>query len=98
MSLLPYTVFDAEFDSGSKIGPKWIQDPILTNFRKIRFFARRRGGLTQLMADAHVVLPKGRLLMALLLAFAYFFARFDLLWIALSTLTACAFRSIATQV
>ena len=54
LSLLPYTVFDAEFDSGSKIGPKWIQDPILTNFRKIRFFARRRGGLTQFMTDAHM--------------------------------------------
>ena len=54
LSLLPYTVFDAEFDSGSKIGPKLTQDPILTNFRKTRFFARRHGGLTQLMTDAHI--------------------------------------------
>ena len=28
LSLLPYTVFDAEFGSGSRVGPKWTQDPI----------------------------------------------------------------------
>ena len=26
LNLLPYTAFDTEFDSGSKIGPKWTQD------------------------------------------------------------------------
>ena len=32
-----YTVFRAEFESGSKIGPKPTQNPILTKFSKIRF-------------------------------------------------------------
>ena len=31
-------VFHAEFESGSKIGPKPAQNPILINFRKVIFF------------------------------------------------------------
>ena len=33
-----YTVFHAEFESGSRIGPKPPQDPIFKDFLKIMFF------------------------------------------------------------
>ena len=35
-----YTVFHAEFESGSKIGPKPPQNPIFTNFLKITIFIK----------------------------------------------------------
>ena len=35
-----YTVFHAEFESGSRIGPKPPQDPIFTNFWKIMTFIK----------------------------------------------------------
>ena len=35
-----YTVFRAEFDSGSRIGPKPPQDPIFKDFLKIMIFIK----------------------------------------------------------
>ena len=32
----PYTVFHVEFEFGVQIGPNWPQNPILSNFQKIR--------------------------------------------------------------
>ena len=37
-----YTVFRAEFESGSRIGPKPPQDPIFKDFLKIMIFIKIR--------------------------------------------------------
>ena len=72
-----YTVFHAEFESGSKIGPKPPQDPIFNDFLKIMVFMHYESILGALILGMGVCWDRDGLKKAGFLEIMYFWFDID---------------------